>query len=119
MPTATDRTVAISSCPLRRLSASRAARAARCAASTVARASGRNAFPAAVSRIPRGSRSMSWPPNSVSSALICCESPGWDTCSSAAARVNEPVSTTASQYSSCRRFITASYRWERVPHFDT
>ena len=110
MPTATERTVAISSLPVRAGSAPRglpARRAAQPGPSPAPRAG--TPCPAAVSRMPRGSRSMSWPPNSVSSALICCDSPGCDTCSSAAARVNEPVSTTATQYSSCRRFITADY----------
>ena len=103
-PTAIERSVAISSSALVSASALRAALAARSAARTAPRASGRNALPAAVSRIPRGSRSISLPPSSASSARICCDSPGWETCSCSAARVYEPVSTTATQYCSWRRF---------------
>jgi len=96
-PTAIERTVLISSSPVFSCSASRAERTARSAECTAARACGRKALPALVSRTERGRRSSSSPPSSSSSARTCCDSEGCETCMRAAARVNDPSSTIASQ----------------------
>src|SRR5437762_974766 len=58
IPTAIESRMPTSSSPASRPSAARAEAAARSAARTAASACGRNAAPAAVSRIPRGSRSI-------------------------------------------------------------
>src|SRR5256885_3936295 len=68
----------------------------------LARACGSAVRPAGVSRTLRGNRSSSGPPSSRSRAWIWCESPGWLTCNTSAARVNEPSSTTVTKYSSWR-----------------
>ena len=70
------------------------------AAASAIRASATATSPAAVGRIPRGSRSMTGVPSSRSIAAIWCDSAGWDMCSTAAALVSEPSSTIATRHSS-------------------
>src|SRR5882762_7618467 len=77
----------------------------RCAWARLARAWGSTVRPAGVRRIFRGRRSSSGPPSWRSSARIWWDRPGWLTCSTSAARVNEPSSTTVTKYSSWRREI--------------
>src|SRR5215218_1255947 len=96
--------------------ASRRRRSARCAASRAARrpsssspmtsaANGANAFPAAVGRIPRPSRSVTGVPSSRDSAATAAETEGWVTTSSSAAAVTEPPRMTARKLRSCVRVI--------------
>src|ERR1700677_482047 len=93
------------SSPVSTPSARRAALLARWAWARLARACGRAVRPAGVSRTFRGSRSSSGPPRARSRAWIWCDRPGWLTCSSSAARVKEPSSTTVTKYSSWRSEI--------------
>src|SRR4051794_35863772 len=108
--TASDRTVAI----VRVWGAARMARRpavnARRAEVTAAWASPRSARPAGVSVTGPGGRCRSGPPISASSARICCDSDGCDTCRRVAAAVNEPVCATARKYSSWRSVIVGDYR---------
>jgi hypothetical protein len=78
----------------------RPASTARSAAATATRASAAAASPAAVGLVPRGSRSITGVPSSRSMAAIWCDNAGCDMCSTAAALVSEPCSTTATRDSS-------------------
>jgi hypothetical protein len=69
-------------------------------AASAIRASATANSPAAVGRMPRGSRSMTGVPSSRSIAAIWCDSAGWVMCSTAAALVIEPSSTIATRHSS-------------------
>ncbi len=71
-------------------------------AASAARAYGSTASPTAVSRTARPDRSNSGSPSSRSSWRICALTPGWATCSRAAALVKPASSATATKYSSCR-----------------
>ena len=106
---ASERTVAIVSSLGAERRARRPASSARCAEVTAARASPTSALPAGVSATLPGERSSSGPPSSASSARICCDSVGCETCSREAASVNDPVCATASRYSSCRSVIDPGY----------
>ena len=77
---------------------------------SAARANGRTAAPTSVSVTVRPDRSSRSCPSSRSSRRICALTPGCATCTRSAARVNEPDSTTATKYSSCRSSITNDYR---------
>src|SRR5579871_2169233 len=109
-PTASERTVAISSSPPSTASVERALRSPRSTARTAMRASGRSVRPAGVSATPRGSRLKTGPASSASSARMCWDSVGWLMPTRRAARVNEPSSTTATKHSSARMFIVRTYR---------
>ncbi len=88
------------------------------AEASAARACGRTASPAGVSRTVRPERSSSWCPSSRSSCRIWELTPGWVRCSSWAARVKLPCWATVAKYWSCRSSITVDYRRQKFPVLD-
>ena len=95
-------TASRSAAPHRRRAAS-GAPARRAAART--RRAGRTRAPSASGTRRGAARSSSGWPTLRSSARTWCDSAGWETSSRRAASVNDPSSTTASRYSSCRSDI--------------
>jgi hypothetical protein len=93
-------TMPIVTCPRTRPARSSTARRAPATASRAARANGSTAAPASVSLMVRPERSNSRSPSSDSSRLTCALTPGWATCTRAAARVKLASSATATKYSS-------------------
>src|SRR5436189_3445372 len=70
-----------------------------------------NTAPAALGRTLRPTRSVSSTPSSRVSADTAADTDGWDTTSSSAAAVTEPVRTTARKLRSC---VTVTAIWLRV-----
>ncbi len=93
-------TIPTATCPRTRPTSWSTARRALVTASRAARANGSTAAPTSVSRTDRPERSRSCWPSSASSRRTCALTPGWATCTRAAARVKLASSATATKYSS-------------------